>query len=56
MKIQTILLTLVALFAVAACFAVDVNLGTWKLNVAKSKNLPSDDKNTTIAIVAAGEA
>ena len=33
-----------------------INLSTWKLNVAESKNLPSDDKNTTIAIAAAGES
>jgi hypothetical protein len=51
------LLTLAALFATAvACFAADVNVGTWKVNAAKSKNLPSDDKNTTIAIAAAGDS
>lgn len=36
-------------------FAADVNIGTWKVNVAKSKNLPSDDKNTTTAITPVGE-
>jgi hypothetical protein len=55
MKISTILLTLVGVFA-AVCFAADVNVGTWKVNVAKSKNLPSDDKSTTIAIAAAGDS
>ena len=57
MKTRTMLLTLAALFATAvACFAADVNVGTWKVNAAKSKNLPSDDKNTTIAIAAAGDS
>lgn len=57
MKIKTMLLTLAALFATAvACFAADVNVGTWKVNTAKSKNLPSDDKNTTVTIAAAGES
>jgi len=51
------LLTLLALFpAVVVCLAADVNVGTWKVNVAKSKNLPSDDKNTTTVIAAAGES
>ena len=52
---RTIFLTLAALFA-AVCFAADVNIGAWKLNAAKSKNLPSDDKNTTIAIAATGDS
>ena len=52
---RTICLTLAALFA-AVCFAADVNIGTWKLNTAKSKNLPSDDKDTTIAIAATGDS
>jgi hypothetical protein len=57
MKSRTILLTLAAVFAaVVACFAADVNVGTWKVNAAKSKNLPSDEKNNTIAIAAAGES
>jgi hypothetical protein len=57
MKIRTILLTLAAVFAAAVlCFAADVNIGTWKVNAAKSQNLPSDEKNTTIAIVAAGDS
>ena len=57
MKSRTILLTLAALFATAvACFAADVNVGTWKVNAAKSKDLPLDEKNTTIAIAAAGDS
>jgi len=55
MKITTILLTLAAVFAaVAVGFAADVNIGTWKLNDAKSKNV-SDEKNFTLVIAAAGE-
>ena len=54
MKTRTIMLTLAAVFAaIVVCFAADVNVGSWKVNAAKSKNLPSDDKNTTIAIAAA---
>ena len=50
MKTRTIMLTLAAVFAaIVVCFAADVNVGSWKVNAAKSKNLPSDDKNTTIA-------
>ncbi len=37
MKIRTTLLAWVALFATAmVCFAADVNIGTWKVNAAKS--------------------
>jgi hypothetical protein len=49
---STILLTLAAVFA-AVCFAADVNIGTWKLNDRKSKNV-SDEKNFTMVIAAAG--
>jgi hypothetical protein len=57
MNIRTILLTLAAVSAaVVVCFAADVNVGTWKVNAAKSKNLPSDDKNTMVSIAAAGDS
>jgi len=52
MKSRTI--TLAALF-VAVCFAADVNVGTWKLNNAKSKNV-SDENNFTMVIAAAGDS
>ncbi len=56
MKIRTILLTMAALFAVVAvCFAADVNMGTWKLNEAKSKISPGAPKNTMVVITAAGD-
>jgi hypothetical protein len=57
MKIRTIFLTVAALFAaVALCFAADGNLGTWKLNDAKSKIGPGSGKNTTVVIAAAGDS
>jgi hypothetical protein len=57
MKIRTILLTMAALFAVVAvCFAADVNMGTWKLNDAKSKINPGAPKNNTVVIAAAGDS
>ena len=57
MKTRTILLTVAALFAVVAvCFAADVNMGTWKLNEAKSKINPGAPKNTMVVIAAAGDS
>jgi hypothetical protein len=57
MKARTIALTL-ALFtvAVAVSFAADnPNIGTWKLNEAKSKFPPDATKNTTVVYEAAGD-
>ena len=34
--------------AAAACFAANAQLGTWKLNEAKSKIAPGMGKNTTV--------
>jgi hypothetical protein len=49
MNARAILLTLVLCFVgVALCFADDVNLGTWKLNEAKSKLGPGAPKNITV--------
>jgi phage gp45-like len=58
MKTRTILLTMVALFAAAVvCFAAnDVNMGTWKLNEAKSKFPTGATKNHTVAYTAAGDS
>ena len=58
MKKRTYLLTLVALFAAATvCFAAeDVNMGTWKLNEAKSKIGPGMPKNTTVVYAAADDS
>jgi hypothetical protein len=56
MKTKTLLLTLALCFlAGAVCFAADPQMGTWKLNEAKSKFAPGATKNTTVAYTAAGD-
>jgi hypothetical protein len=52
------LMLISALFAaVMVCFAAeDVNMGTWKLNEAKSKISPGTPKNTTVVYAAAGDS
>ena len=56
MKARTIALTVsVCLVVGAVGFASDVNLGTWKLNEAKSKFPPGASKNTTVVYEAAGD-
>lgn len=57
MKTRTILFTLVLCFAaVAVGFASDANMGTWKLNDAKSKFAPGASKNNTVVYEAAGDS
>jgi hypothetical protein len=57
MKRKTILFSLVALFAAASvCFAAEnLNMGTWKLNEAKSKIAAGAPKNVTVSYVAVGD-
>jgi hypothetical protein len=56
MKARTILMTLALCFvAGAVCFASDANMGTWKLNEAKSKLAPGAPKNNTVVYEAAGD-
>jgi len=56
MKTRTILLTVAALFAaVIVCFASNANMGTWKLNEAKSKFAAGAPKNHTVVYEAAGD-
>src|SRR5437879_13583093 len=56
MKARTIAMTLaLCVVAGAMCFASDVNMGTWKLNEAKSKFAPGAPKNTTVVYEAAGD-
>ncbi len=56
MKARTIVPTLVLCFVGAAvCFAADANMGTWKLNEAKSKLAPGAPKNNTVVYEAAGD-
>jgi hypothetical protein len=51
-------LTFAVLFAAAsACMAADdANMGTWKLNEAKSKFSPGAAKNTSVVYEAAGDS
>lgn len=57
MKMRAVVLTVVSCFvALAVCFAADdPNLGTWKLNEAKSKLLAGAPKNSTVVYEAAGD-
>jgi hypothetical protein len=49
MKITTIGLTLACcVLGVATCLAADPQMGTWKLNEAKSKIMPGTLKNTRV--------
>jgi hypothetical protein len=57
MKARTRALTLVLFFlAGAVCFASDVQMGTWKLNEAKSKMAAGTLKNNTVVYEAAGDS
>jgi len=56
MKARTIVCTVaLCLMAVAMVFAADQNMGTWKLNEAKSKIPAGAPKNTTVVYEAAGD-
>jgi hypothetical protein len=56
MRTRTILLTLAACFVAAAtALAADANVGTWKLNSAKSKIQPGTPKNDTVVVAVAGD-
>ncbi|MDQ3173573.1 MAG: hypothetical protein M3Q91_07675 [Acidobacteriota bacterium] len=56
MKARMIVLTLALYFVAAAvCFASDVQMGTWKLNEAKSKLAPGVSKNSTVVYEVAGD-
>ncbi len=56
MKLKVMVLTLAVFFAgVVVCSADDPNMGTWKLNEAKSKFSPGSSKNQTVVYAAAGD-
>jgi hypothetical protein len=55
MKARAILLTLALCFGGVVCLAQDANMGTWKLNEAKSKIGPGAPKNNTVVYEAAGD-
>jgi hypothetical protein len=57
MKVKTSVLTLALCFiAGTICFASDAQMGTWKLNEAKSKIAAGMPKNTTVVLEAAGDS
>jgi len=57
MKARTVLLTVVLCFlAGMVCFASDIQMGTWKLNEAKSKIAAGTPKNNTVVYEAAGDS
>ena len=58
MKTRVCFLTFAVLFAaIAVCVAAeDVNMGTWKLDEAKSKIAAGAPKNTTVVYEAAGDS
>jgi hypothetical protein len=58
MKTRSILLTLATVLLTAmVCFAApDVNMGTWKLNEAKSKINPATGKNATVVYAMVGDS
>lgn len=56
MRVRTIVLTLALCFVAAAVsFAQNPNIGTWKLNEAKSKIPAGAGKNTTVVYAAEGD-
>jgi len=56
MKTKTTgLILALCLFGAAVCFADDPQMGTWKLNEAKSKFAPGRPKNHTVVYEAAGD-
>jgi hypothetical protein len=57
MKAKTSVLTLALCFvAGAVCFASDAQMGTWKLNEAKSKIAAGMPKNSTVVFEASGDS
>ena len=56
MKARTILVSLAMFCAgLALCLAADMNMGTWKLNEAKSKFPPGATKNNKVVYTALGD-
>jgi hypothetical protein len=56
MKTRSIALTVVVCFLAVLGFAQNPNMGTWKLNEAKSKLVPGMIKNTTVVYTAEGDS
>jgi hypothetical protein len=53
---MAVLSVALCLVGVTMCFADNPNMGTWKLNEAKSKLGPGGAKNTMVAYEAAGDS
>lgn len=56
MKTRKGVLTLALCLLAGVCFASDVQMGTWKLNDAKSKIAAGTPKNNTVVYEAAGDS
>ncbi len=56
MKMKSMLVAALFLLGATLCFSADVNMGTWKLNDAKSKLNPAMTKNHTVTYEAAGDS
>ena len=57
MNARAIVLSLVlCFFGASVCHAADANMGTWKLNEAKSKLVAGNPKNNTVVYAAAGDS
>ena len=56
MKARMLAVSTLLFFACAVAVAADSNLGTWKLNEAKSKFSPGAPKSTTVTYEAAGDS
>jgi hypothetical protein len=57
MRTRTILMSAAVFFAgYGLCLAADPQIGTWKLNEAKSKLNPAITKNTTVVYAVSGDS
>jgi hypothetical protein len=56
MNVRKTALTVAVLLIGTMCFAQNPNIGTWKLNEAKSKLTAGFPKNTTVTYEAAGDS
>jgi len=57
MKTRTIISSVLLFFVAGAmCLAANPNMGTWKLNEAKSKLVSGVTKNSTVVFEAAGDS
>jgi hypothetical protein len=55
MRIKAIAVAVAVCLMAAVCLASDMNMGTWKLNDAKSKGAPGAPKNSTVSYEMVGD-